>query len=163
MRKTAGAGGRKTRVDHDTVGDVPRMATVNDFMGSNPVTSGRKGAGSRTSKGKGGPEALPKINLKAVAEALVDEGLDLSTEIARVLKGVPVLDADGNPVLDPRTGQPVMQHLVDADTRLRTMNTLLEFVQPKLKAVEVKMSGSLDLTNEQLDQRLAMLLGKVQL
>lgn len=160
MRKTAGAGSKTTR-DRDLVGDVPQMATVQDLMGANPPPSGRPLA-RRTAKGKTGPKVPPKINLKAVAEALIDEGLDPATEIARVLKGRPMVDDNGNEVHDPVTGEVVTQHLVDPETRLRTLNSLLEFTQPKLKAVEVKMSGSLELTSEQLDQRLAMLLQKAQ-
>lgn len=161
MRKTQGAGSRRT-TDPDLRGDVPKLATVQDLMGANPPLSGRTDVGRRTSKNKGGPNVIPKINLKAVAEACIDEGLDPATEIARVLKGRPMLDDNGNEVRDPATGEVVYQHLVDADTRLRTLNSILEFTQPKLKAVEVKMSGSLDLTSEQLDQRLAMLLAKAR-
>ena len=161
MRKTQGKGSRST-VDSELVGDVPRLATVHDRVGANPPLSGRSDVGKRTSKGKGGVLGNPKINLKAVAEALIDEGLDPATEIARVLKGRVLLDANGVPVKDPVTGEPVVEHQVDTETRLRTLNSLLEFTQPKLKAVEVKMSGSLELTNEQLDQRLAMLLERVQ-
>lgn len=105
-------------------------------------------------------KTVNKINLKAVAEALIDEGLDPAAEIARILKGRPMLDDNGNPLVDPVTGQEVMQHLVDEEVRLRTLNTLLEFTQPKLKAVEVKMSGNLELSGEQLDQRLSALIAK---
>lgn len=148
--------GRRSTADPELRGDVPKLATVQDRMGANPPLSGRSNAGRVTSKDKS------KVNLKAVAEALIDEGLDPAVEIARVLKGRPVLDANGKPVKDPVTGEPMVEHLVEPDVRLRTLNSLLEFVQPKLKAVEVKMSGTLELTNEQLDQRLAMLLSKVQ-
>lgn len=159
MRKTQGAGGHATR-HRDLVGDVPQLATVQDLMGANPPLTGRSTVGRTTSKGKGGPTAIPRINLKAVAEALMDEGLDPATEIAKVLKGRPRLDDAGKPVMDPVTGLPVIDHAVDAEVRLRTLNSLLEFTQPKLKAVEVKMSGSVELTGEQLDARIAMLLQK---
>jgi len=49
---------------------------------------------------------------------------------------------------------------VDADVRLRMLNEVLQYTQPKLKAVEMKVSGALDLTSEQLDKRLGMLLAK---
>jgi len=160
MRKTTGAGSKTTR-DRDLVGDVPKLATVQDLMGANPPPSGRAHAGRISSKNrKTLPTTPPKINLKAVAEACIDEGLDPATEIARVLKGRPMVDDNGNEVRDPVTGEVVMQHLVDPETRLRTLNSILEFTQPKLKAVEVKMSGSLEVTSERLDQRLAMLLQK---
>lgn len=161
MRKTQGKGSRST-VDPELAGDVPKLATVQDRMGSNPPPSGRDGPARASAKGKNGKDGTPKINLKAVAEALMDEGLDPAVEIARVLKGRPVLDANGKAVKDPVTGEPLVEHLVEPDVRLRTLNSLLEFTQPKLKAVEVKMSGTLELTNEQLDQRLSMLLEKVQ-
>jgi hypothetical protein len=41
------------------------------------------------------------------------------------------------------------------------LSEILNYTQPKLKAIEVKMSGSLELTSEQLDQRLGALLQKV--
>jgi hypothetical protein len=49
---------------------------------------------------------------------------------------------------------------LDPDTRMRMMNELLQYTQPKLKSVEMKVSGNLELTNEQLDNRLVMLLSK---
>lgn len=154
-RKTQGVGGRATR-DRDLAGAVPQLATTQDLAGANPPHSGRPIA-KRTAHRTSG---TPRINLKAVAEALIDEGLDPATEIARVLRGRPVLDDRGNPVIDPATGHELLTHDVDPETRLRTLNALLEFTQPKLKAVEVKMSGNLELSAEQLDKRLAALLQK---
>jgi hypothetical protein len=40
------------------------------------------------------------------------------------------------------------------------LNELLQYTQPKLKSVEMKVSGALELTSEQLDSRLNMLLAK---
>ena len=57
-------------------------------------------------------------------------------------------------------GNPVEVDQIDSDTRLRTLNELLQYTQPKLKAVEVKMSGTLEIPSEQLDQRLAALIAK---
>ena len=57
-------------------------------------------------------------------------------------------------------GKNIMVPLLDVDTRMRTLNEFLQYTQPKLKSVEVKMSGTLDLTSEQLDNRLNMLLAK---
>lgn len=159
MRKTTGAGSKSTR-DRELVGDVPRLATVQDLAGANPPLSGRSHVGRKTSKNKNGPNGLPRINLKAVSEALIDEGLDPATEITRILKGEIERDDNGNPVLHPVTGEPVRKYLVDPETRLRTLNEVLQYTQPKLKAVEVKMTGSLELTSEQLDQRLGSLLEK---
>lgn len=144
---------------HELAGAPPKMATVDDLTAGGALRDGRAHA-IQTTQAKGKRDQA-KINLKAVAEALIDEGLDPAIEIARVLKGRPLVDSNGNPVLDPVTGHEVMEHAIDPEVRLRTLNSLLEFTQPKLKAVEVKMSGHLELTNEQLDQRLQALLAKV--
>jgi hypothetical protein len=37
---------------------------------------------------------------------------------------------------------------------------MLQYTQPKLKSVEMKVSGNLELTSEQLDDRLAMYLSR---
>jgi hypothetical protein len=154
MRKTQGAAVSKASRVADLAGAPPQLATSQDLLGANEPLTGRQYPVKRSSK-------VPHlINLKAVAEALIDEGLDPAAEIARVLKGRPMIDDNGNPVIDPVTGQEVMEHLVDPEIRLRTLNSLLEFVQPKLKAVEVKLNGNLELSSEQLDQRLGALIAK---
>lgn len=153
MRKTQGAGGNATRVA-DLAGAPPQLATSQDLIGANEPLVGRENPSKRSAR------TPHLINLKAVAEALIDEGLDPATEIARVLRGRPLLDDNGNQVIDPVTGLPVMEHLVDPEVRLRTLNSLLEFTQPKLKAVEVKLNGNLELSSEQLDQRLGALIAK---
>jgi hypothetical protein len=56
----------------------------------------------------------------------------------------------------------VLVDLIDPDTKLRTLTQLLEYNQPKLKAVEMKISGTLDLTSEELDQRLTAMLSKAK-
>ena len=157
MRKTQGAGGNATRVA-DLAGAPPQLATSQDLIGANEPLVGR-GHAVHTS-GANKPGNSVRLNLKAVAEALIDEGLDPATEIARVLRGRPLLDDNGNQVIDSVTGLPVMEHLVDPEVRLRTLNSLLEFTQPKLKAVEVKLNGNLELSSEQLDQRLGALIAK---
>lgn len=96
----------------------------------------------------------------AVSEALVEEGLDPAIEFARILRGRPLVDDDGKPVIDPVTGEQARRYELDADVRVRMLSEILNYTQPKLKAVEVKMSGSLELTSEQLDQRLGALLQK---
>ena len=154
MRKTQGAAVSKATRVADLAGAPPQLATSQDLIGANEPLVGRQYPSKRSGK-------IPHlINLKAVAEALIDEGLDPAAEIARVLKGRPMVDDNGNPVIDPVTGQEVMEHLVDPEIRLRTLNSLLEFVQPKLKAVEVKLNGNLELSSEQLDQRLGALIAK---
>jgi len=119
--------------------------------------------GQRNGGGHAGHTAARKpggINLKSVAQACIDAGLDPAAEIARVLATqVPVVDSKGKPVLDER-GLPVMTGLVDTDTKIRTLTELLQYNQPKLKAVEMKISGSLEMTGDELDQRLSALLSK---
>lgn len=101
-----------------------------------------------------------RISLRAVADACVDAGLDPAAEIVRVLQTKKqATDRWGNPVFD-EDGKPVEVDQIDSDTRLRTLNELLQYTQPKLKAVEVKMSGTLEIPSEQLDQRLAALIAK---
>ena len=101
-----------------------------------------------------------RISLRAVADACVDAGLDPAAEIVRVLQTKKqATDRWGNPLTDP-DGNPIEVDQIDADTRLRTLNELLQYTQPKLKAVEVKMSGTLEIPSEQLDQRLQALIAK---
>jgi hypothetical protein len=139
---------------------APLLATSSAFDSSVPVGQARKRntghghAGRMTSKKKGG------INLKTVAQACIDEGLDPAVEIARVLATkVPVLDRKGKQKLD-ENGKPMTVDLIDPDTKLRTLTQLLEYNQPKLKSIEHNVSGTVDLTAEQLDQRIAALLAK---
>jgi hypothetical protein len=138
----------------ELAGAPPRMATVDDLEAAGPST-GRTHANMTKSRKPG------RINLKAVAEALAEEGLDPTTEMIRILKAeVPVLDINGKPRVDPKTKKPMMRPAVDDDTKLRTLNELLQYTQPKLKSVEMKVSGALDLTSEQLDNRITLLLSK---
>lgn len=145
----------------DLAGAPPQMATVQDLQGANVPLTGRSYPANRSYSNKGGvkQDLKHRINLKAVAEACMDEGLDPAVEITRALNAQIPLFKNGAQVFDDN-GLPVMVHLVDADTRLRTLNELLQYTQPKLKAVEVKVSGGLELSGEQLDQRLAALLAK---
>jgi hypothetical protein len=144
---------RVTRNNAQRSGE-PELATAADLTGALPVRSGRDHARQTTARKPG------RINLRAVADALAEEGLDPAVEIPRILQAQqPVLDRQGNPVFNP-DGTPRMEDVVDADTKLRTMTELLSYLQPKLKAVEVKMSGTLDLTEDQLNQRLSALLAK---
>jgi len=137
----------------DLAGAPPKLATLADLAIPTDVDTGHRHARQRASKKPMG------INLKAVAEACVDEGLDPAVEIAKALKATIPMCRNGQQVFDDM-GLPVMVPLLDVDTRMRTLNEFLQYTQPKLKSVEVKMSGSLDLTSEQLDNRLNMLLAK---
>ena len=101
-----------------------------------------------------------KVNLRGVADACVLAGLDPAVEIVRALKSQkPLLDRSGKPVLDA-DGNQVYVDEIDTETRLRTLNELLQYVQPKLKSVEVNVSGTLEMPTEQLDARLMALLAK---
>jgi Tat protein secretion system quality control protein TatD with DNase activity len=144
----------------ELAGAPPQLATVQDLQGANEPLTGHGHARQTSYSTKAGAQDLRhRINLKAVAEACIDEGLDPAVEITKALNKQIPLFRNGAQVFDDN-GLPVMVHLVDADTRLRTLNELLQYTQPKLKAVEVKMSGSLELSSDQLDQRLASLLAK---
>jgi len=145
----------------DLAGAPPRLATVQDLQGAHEPDTGHTHARQTSYSTKGGAKAdlAHRINLKAVAEACIDEGLDPAVEITRALNKQIPLFRNGAQVFDDN-GLPVMVHLVDPDTRLRTLNELLQYTQPKLKAVEDKMSGNLELASEQLDARLAALLAK---
>jgi hypothetical protein len=95
-----------------------------------------------------------------VSEALIEEGMDPTLEMIKILKKeVAVLDINGKARVN-KDGTPMMRSALDDDTKLRTLNELLQYTQPKLKSVEMKVSGNLELTTEQLDTRLVMLLAK---
>jgi hypothetical protein len=136
-------------------GAPPRLASSEDLEAAGP----RTGYTHPVRKSSGSRHPL-KINLMAVSEALVEEGLDPAVEFARILKGRPLVDENGEAVMDPVTGQQARRYDLDADVRVRMLSEILNYTQPKLKAIEVKMSGSLELTSEQLDQRLGALLQK---
>ena len=139
--------GRKS----DKVGDVPGLATVEGAEFSAPQLGWRRQSRSNT-----------RINLRAVSEVLADYGMDPAAEMVRILTAEePVLDTDGAPILD-ENGEPMTRPTLDADTRLRFMNELLQYTQPKLKSVDVKIDHTADLTDEQLDKRIGMLLAKAE-
>ena len=144
----------------ELAGEPPQLAAVGNVFDEPKVGHIYPGQLHRVTDNKS--KRGPVLHLKSVIEALQDEGLDPATEIARILRGRPVFDDKGQPVVDPMTGDQLFEHEVDADTRLRTMNSLLEFTQPRLKAVEMKVSGSLELSGDQLDQRIAMLMAKAE-
>lgn len=57
-----------------------------------------------------------KLNLKAVAEILVEEGLDPTRELVRIIK---------------------KEGALDPEVRARLLTTLMEYVHPKKKSVEI--------------------------
>lgn len=151
--------GRKALLS-EMAGDLPVMATADSFFGAVPVTSGRMKGLARASPSLK-PDGETRFNLKSVTDALLAAGMDPAVEIIRILqKEDLVIDRNGNIKMDPATGKPIKAPAVDSDTRMRMMNELLMYTQPKLKAVEVKLSGSVELTNDQLDDRLKVLLAK---
>jgi hypothetical protein len=155
MKKASKANARHA----DLAGAPPKLATLDDLEIPTVAKPGRAHASNKSSSTKRGGEL--KINLKAVAQALVDEGYDPAVEIISILKKqVPVYDNNGVPRFDQVTKKPIMRDALDPDTKLRMLNEMLQYTQPKLKAVEMKISGHLDLTNEQLDSRLEMLFAK---
>ena len=153
---------RTTQTDDD---GAPLLATSDVFDTPASFKGQRRQKEGATMRGAGhagqtSSRTPGRINLKTVAEACADAGLDPAVEIARVLSTkVPVLDAKGKPKVD-KEGNPITVDLIDADTKIRTLTELLQYNQPKLKAVEMKVSGSLELSSDELDQRLAALLAK---
>lgn len=142
----------------DLAGAPPQLATVQDLMGANMPASGRIHQSRRSSASHAG--GVHRINLKAVAEALAEEGMDPTVEILRILKTkIPLTTRNGTQVLDDQQ-RPIMVDAIEPDVKLRTLNSILEYTQPKLKAVEMKVSGHLDLSDEQIDARLAALMAK---
>lgn len=139
--------GRKSK----TLGEAPALATVEGADFSAPQINGKRKARSNT-----------RINLRAVSEVLSDYGMDPAAEMVRILTAKePVLDTDGAPILD-ENGEPMTRPTLDADTRLRFMNELLQYTQPKLKSVDVKIDHTADLTDDQLNRRIALLLSKAE-
>jgi hypothetical protein len=137
-------------------GAPPRLASAADLEAAGP-RSARKHAANKSAITSPSPH---RINLKAVAEALIEEGMDPTVEMIRILKAKrPVTNIQGKPILD-KDGNPQMIDVLDADTKLRMLNELLQYTQPKLKSVEMKVSGALELTGEQLDDRIGALLRK---
>ena len=90
-------------------GSVPKLATPDDLE-----TGGLRGG--TTYMAKHSSRKPGNINLRAVADALVQEGLDPAAELIKIIK----------------SGSR------DAKTQASVLNNLLEYVQPKLKSVEVK-------------------------
>lgn len=140
----------------DLAGAPPKLATLDDLAFPTAAKTGRAHPASKSAITSRAPH---RINLKAVIEACIDEGLDPAVEIAKALKATTPMIRGGHPVLD-HEGKTIMVPLLDMDTRMRTLNEFLQYTQPKLKSIEVKMSGTLDLTSDQLDARLNMLLAK---
>ncbi len=102
------------------------------------------------------------ITLKDIARAFEEAGLDPAVELVRSIKAMRPSIINGQPEIDAN-GEPVLVPVLPAETRAKLLLELISFLQPKLKAVEVKVSGELDMSSEQLDNRLKALLGKMRL
>jgi hypothetical protein len=121
-----------------------------------PPTLDRRHTRTDTRFGDVKDPATAPFNLKAVTEALVDAGLDPFVELARALQErVPVLLADGSPRLDPVTGQPMDRLVMGARDRASVLIELAQYYTPKLKAVDVRVEDKRQLTEEQLNERIA--------
>lgn len=130
---------------------MPGLATVEGADFSAPQLGPKRKSHSTT-----------RINLRAVSEVLSDYGMDPAAEMVRILTAtIPRTDTTGEPILD-ENGEPIMIPALDADTRLRFMNELLQYTQPKLKSVDVKIDHTADLTDDQLNKRIALLLSKAE-
>lgn len=95
-------------------------------------------------------EAGKAINLRKVTEVLSAYGLDPTEELVDVLTPVPCVDPD--------TGLEYVKHRLAPEDRAKILLELLQYAQPKLKAVEMKIEGTLaQMTQEQIDNRLRTL------
>lgn len=143
--------GRTDQDFRDQVGDVPRMAAVPTPFGYESRPQIAAGPGGRTTK------STARLNLRPVIEILDGYGLDPHEEIAKVLvREDPVLDAQGNPVINPKTGEPLTKPALPIDVRLRTLLELAQYTRAKLKAVEHTLKPP-ELTDDQIDARLKAL------
>ncbi len=88
------------------------------------------------------------FNLKSVAQVLVEEGYDPTTEVVKILRGT----QDPDHPEDPEA----RRYLVPADVRLRFAAELMKFVHPTKKAVEVE-DKTPPLSGHALDARLGIL------
>jgi hypothetical protein len=93
----------------DLAGAVPQLATTQDCVAAvEPQMDTHSKQTAARSK--------TRLNLRRVVEVLEDEGLDPTEELVRLVK-------------DPSA--------LDADVRARFLNELVQYYQPKIKAVEL--------------------------
>jgi len=134
-------------LDDDDEDDVP---AGNFEMRDPEQPSNVYGGGTATRQARSGNGTVTgrvpkKFSLKPVKESLEAAGLDPTREIVRALTETePVLSKAKDPetgellpVVDILTGEIVMRPVLDARTRAVTNLALLEFVEPRKKAVEV--------------------------
>lgn len=121
------------------------------------VAPGPGSKGKRTTANK----SSSKFNLRGVIEVLAEHGLDPVAELSKTLMETrPQLDKKGEIVLDSK-GKQLMVPILDLETRTRALASLIEYVHPKLKSVEMTVKKA-ELTDEQVEQRLAALLLQAQ-
>lgn len=117
--------------------------------------------------------ASPRLNIGAVKDVLEDYGLDPTAELAKVINAEkPLLDREGNvqfvkgddglPITDPLTGemQPVTEPVLSQSQRSMLLAELLQYVTPKLRAVEMKAEIRTPPSEQAMDQRIAALVAK---
>lgn len=125
----------------------PGEAGIPNGSASTFVSPGPGAKGQRTTANQG----KKKFNLRGIVEVLEEYELDPTAEIAKALRATKRgRNAEGEEINVP---------VIDADTRAKISLALLEYVQPKLKSVEVKHTGP-ELTDEQIDKRIEALIGK---
>jgi hypothetical protein len=138
--------------------DAARLKTPSVVPGAPPTLNGhhtridRKAGESLATHGASAP-----FNISAVADALIAEELDPFVEIARAVKDLEPVTRNGNPVIGP-DGQPVMKRVIGSLDRAKILVDLGQYLQPKLKAMEVKIEDKRKLTAEQLDERIAAIM-----
>lgn len=124
----------------------------NELMLGRPPSSLNKTAVSSTPGNQIKPVRRTSVNLRRVAEVLGQYGLDPSVEIAEIL--TPVIEVAEN-------GTEIERHRLPPETRANILLELMQYAHPKLKAVEMKIEGTIDgMTQEQIDARLKSLIAK---
>lgn len=97
------------------------------------------------------------FNLRGVVEVLAEHGLDPVAELSKTLMATkPVTDNQGVPLLN-KDGTPMVVSVLPLDVRTKALASLIEYVHPKLKSVEMTVKKA-ELTDDQVEQRLAVLL-----
>jgi hypothetical protein len=103
-----------------------------------------------------------RLNVRKVAEVLTEHGLDPFAELAVILQKQQPVRIDGDDVIDPRTGEKKMEHVLGDRERAHLLIELGQYVAPKLKAVEMKIEDNRELKGEELDAKIDALLAKQQ-
>lgn len=98
----------------------------------------------------------PRFAIRPVREVLESYGLDPTAEIAKALTALePVLDDKGVQKVDDK-GDPMWKPLINVRDRAYIANELMQYITPKLKAVEMKVEAP-PMPIDQVDARIAQL------